>query len=134
MNQINISNNLFQSNNFNFDEFCRNFYTKMTIGGYSQTLYFFDQNAKCSFNNESFNPYNLLLKLSSLNIQRFNYNNINSTYQLTNDGVLINSISIVNPINFFGLYGINVKLSETFLIKLVGNKYYIYNYILKTLD
>lgn len=118
-----------------FEDFCRNFYSKMAMGGYSHTLSMFYPTTKCSFNNEILDsPYNLLLKISSIGVHRFTYQNINSSCQVTDNGLLVNSISLVNPISFQGLLGLPVRVSETFIIKNISNKYYICNYILKTFN
>lgn len=135
MNQI----QLFNDNNLNINniylDFCNNYFSKMSNGGYSHALYLFHYNAKCTFNNEIIsNPYNLLLKISFLGVYKFNYKSINSSYQVTDNGFLINSINSINPVGFNGYIGNLVWISETFFIKNIMGQYVIYNYILKILN
>lgn len=121
--------------NNNFDDFCRQYYSKMSMGGYSYSLSMFDPNTKCIFNNEQFdNPYNLLLKIASQGVHRFNYHNVNASCLATNNGILVNSTSLLNPISFNGFSGVPTRISETFNIKTINGKSYICDYILKNIN
>lgn len=115
-----------------FEDFCQQYFSKMSMGGYSFSLSMFEPHTKCVYNGEQLNnPYNLLLKIASQGVHHFNYHSINCTCLSTTNGFLVNSVSLLNPISFDGYLGNIVWASETFNIKTINGKSYICDYILK---
>ena len=120
--------------NISPQDFLKSYYTKMASGGFSHSLSLFDPNSKCMFNNEGIdNPYNLLLKVISQGVSKFDFHKINASYLNTNSGILVNSVSLITPISFNGFNGDTVYISESFLIK-SSSKPLISNYILKVIN
>ena len=121
-----------RQNTINLEDFYRNFHYKISTDGYSSVLSMFDQNARCKFNNDiEVNPYNFLLKITSQGVFKLSYLNIDISSTIINEGLLINSISTVYPINFQGYCGNLVKINEVFIIKNINGNNLISNYMLK---
>ena len=130
--QFSLSNNSVNSYHNIFEDFYKQYYSKMSMGGYPQSLFMFDPNAKCIFNSDPIdNPYNLSLKIASQGIHRFNYYHVNASYVPTGEGILVNSVSTVSPVNNNNYLGSVVKTSETFNIKYINGKCHICDYIIK---
>lgn len=117
------------------EEFCKMYYDKMGQNGYMNVLPLFMQNAKCTFDGVDYNGiYNLLVKLSQKNVNKFLYHTITAESQLIGNDVLISSSGSVTPLSFSGAKGKSVKFTETFVLCKSENTYYIRNYIVKYFD
>lgn len=116
-------------------DFYRNYYHRVENDGLNNVLNLYDINAKCTFNNEnSCTPYNFLLKLTSQNVHKLKYNNIGVSGYINMNNIILNIVSQVIPINFFGYRGNMSHVSETFILANNGFNLVITDHIFKILS
>jgi hypothetical protein len=118
------------------EAFCKTYYTNLTNSGLSSVLYMFDPNVTCTLGLTSHvGAYKTLLTLSQININKFGYYDLNSTFQTRSDGsILISVTGKTYSVSFNGNYGTTSYFTETFILSHTGNNiYFITNHILKLL-
>lgn len=123
--------------NYNIgEEFCRIYYNK-NVYGVNNTFDLYHPDVVCSIENETIQgAYNLLIKLTSLGIARFEYYDISGCSQITNlnNGDIL--ISVNGSLKYFNLWGVSsywMKFNEIFVLGNFGGRYFIKNYVIKIL-
>lgn len=123
-------------NFYNIIDYCKlyengiqhTYYRNMMNTGFVSNLVLFDENCKCSINNEDYTgAYYILIRLAESGIHRFNYLNFTGSVQSVPQGVLINVTGKCQIININNIIIGELYFSETFLICTHKNK--IINYI-----
>jgi len=124
--------NINDSCNIYKDQIVNIYYKNMSQTGFVSNLTYFDENCKCSINNEDYiGAYNVLVRLAENQIHRFNYTNFIGTCQIVPQGILISVVGRCQIITFSNIAVREIIFNETFLI--CTNKHKIINYICKYL-
>lgn len=117
------------------EDFCKIFYSRM-INGVNTIVDLFTVDALCTVDNEEIiGGYNLMLRLTAMGIHHFEYYSITGASQpiLNTNSFIVTTSGTLCGVSFWNIKSSYLKFTETFRFELINGKYYIVNYILKTM-
>ena len=117
------------------EKFAQIYYNNMTTSGIANNLELFDENCKCTLNNEEFTGgYGILVRFAKSGINRFNYRQLSGNVQPINDsnnnisGFIVSVMGVCQLISFQNTLLKETNFSDTFYISNLKNQK-IVNYI-----